>query len=184
MSTLHEFLVQKREAQRERQVDADRGEIEYPHRLAANVMAGGRSGVRQIRIRDVQILSDSGPELAGYRFGPGSPEIQLGVLGSCLTHVFEIQAALAEIPLDALSVDVTGEVDHRAGKPGFEHIPVHPHNIRYVVNIESPAPEASLRELHEVVERVCPIFNLLRHPQRIEGTLAHTITHDEVAIAV
>lgn len=184
MSTLREFLVQKREALLERQAAVDRGEIEYPHRLAATATAAGRSGVRRIRIRDFQILSDSGPELAGYSFGPGSPEIQLGVLGSCLTHVFEIQAALAEIPLDALSVDVTGEVDHRAGKPGFEHIPVYPHNIRYVVNIESPASEASLRELHEVVERVCPIFNLLKHPQEIQGELAYTFTRDEIAVAV
>lgn len=181
MSTLREFLSQKRDALLARRVAVERGEIPYPQRLSATVTAAGRSGVRQIRIRDYQILSDSGPELAGYGFGPGSPEIQLGVLGSCLTHVFEIQAALAEIPLDALSVDVTGEVDHRAGTPGFEHIPYHPHNIRYTVHIDSPAPESTLRELHETVERVCPIFNLLRHPQEIAGDL--DLTRSATAVA-
>src|SRR5436305_3720357 len=122
MSTLNEYLAQKRAAIEQRKQHPS----SEPHVLQAQVRAEGRSGVRRIRIRDFQIISDSGPDFAGYNLGPSSPELQLGVLGSCLTHVFLIQAADREVPLDAIEVEVTGQMDPRAGKPGFEQIPIYP----------------------------------------------------------
>ena len=170
MSTLREFLVQKRAAILARRDPANAGNI-GPIKLEANVTAEGRSGVRRIRIRDFQILSDSGPDFAGYNFGPGSPELQVGVLGSCLTHIFEIQAADQEIPLDSLSVDVSADQDFRSGQPGFEHVPRFPYNLTYTVHIESPASVEDIARLHKAVEDVCPILNLLINPQTINGTV-------------
>lgn len=170
MSTLREYLVQKREAILARRAKVASGEgPEAPHQLAANVTAEGRSGVRRIRIRDFQILADTPPDFAGFNLGPGSPELQLGVLGSCLTHIFLIQAADQEVPLDSLSVDVTADIDYRAGQPGFEHVPVFPHNITYTVHLDSPAPPEQIAALHEAVEQVCPILNLLTNPQAVTG---------------
>lgn len=171
MSTFREFLHQKRDALLKRREENAANPSPAPHILEARVTAEGRSGVRRIRIREHQILSDSGPELAGYNFGPGSPEIQVGVLGSCLTHIFEIQAAEREIWLDSLEVHVTAEQDFRSGQPGFEHVPRWPHNIRYTVDITSDEPEERIRELHQAVEEVCPILNLLVNPQSISGSV-------------
>lgn len=172
MSTLREFLYQKRDALRTRRDAVAAGpQSQQPRVLEARVTAEGRSGVRRIRIRDHQILSDSGPELAGYDFGPGSPEIQAGVLGSCLTHIFEIQAAEREIWLDALAVEVRAIQDFRAGQPGFEDVPRWPHQFTYTVIIESDEPEDRIRELHQAVEDVCPILNLLVYPQTIAGSV-------------
>jgi hypothetical protein len=92
MSTLREYLQQKRDAILARRAKAA-DQPPSPHTLSARVKAEGRSGVRRIRIRDFQIISDSGPDFAGYDLGPSSPELQLGILGSCLTHIFLIQAA-------------------------------------------------------------------------------------------
>lgn len=170
MSTLNEYLAEKRTALLARRAHANGA---GPHELKAGVRAEGRSGVRRIRIRDFQVISDSGPDFAGYNLGPSSPELQLGVLGSCLTHVFLIQAADQGVPLDALEVEVRGEIDPRAGQPGFEHIPVYPHNIAYTVQIESPAAPEAIAALHAAVERVCPILNLLANPQQISGTVQH-----------
>jgi uncharacterized OsmC-like protein len=168
MSLLREYLVQKRAALLARRERAQ-ATPPAPQMLTARVRAEGRSGIRRIRIRDFQILSDSGPDFAGYDLGPSSPEMQLGVLGSCLTHVFLIQAADREVALDAIEVEVTGEMDGRAGRPGFEHVPIYPHNIAYTVHIDSPASDAALAELHAAVERACPILNLLLNPQAIAG---------------
>jgi uncharacterized OsmC-like protein len=172
MSTLREYLVQKREAILARRAKAAAGDgPTEPLQLAATVKAEGRSGVRRIRIRDFQILADTPADFAGYNFGPGSPELQLGVLGSCLTHIFLIQAADRQVPLDSLEVDVNAEIDYRAGQPGFEEVPVFPHNIRYTVRLDSPASPEEIAELHQAVERVCPILNLLLNPQTITGTI-------------
>ena len=73
MSTLREYLSQKRAALLQRR-EAAKANGTRPHILQAKVTAEGRSGVRRIRIRDFQIISDSGPDFAGYNLGPGSPE--------------------------------------------------------------------------------------------------------------
>ncbi|MEA2511257.1 MAG: hypothetical protein QOJ59_744 [Thermomicrobiales bacterium] len=179
MSQLQEYLRQKRTAllaRREKAATTD----PVPHALSARVRAEGRSGVRRIRIRDFQVLSDSGPDFAGYNLGPSSPELQLGVLGSCLTHVFLIQAADREVPLDAIEVEVTAQMDPRAGKPGFEQIPIYPHQISYTVELESPASDQQIAELHAAVERACPILNLLLNPQKIAGTIVRRTGNDAV----
>ena len=46
------------------------------------------------------------------------------------------------------------------------------------MHLESPADEQEIRDLHEAVERNCPIFNLLRNPQEVTGTV---INHAAVA---
>lgn len=168
MSTLREYLAQKREALEARARAKAAGKV-LPQTLRATVTAEGRSGIRRIRIRDFQILSDAGPDFAGYDLGPGSPELQLGVLGSCLTHTFLIRAAALEIPLDSLRVEVQGVQDPRAGDPGFENVPIYPHQIAYTVHIDSPAPDEDLHRLHQDVERTCPMYNFARNPQPIEG---------------
>lgn len=166
-------LLARREAQRVTPVTE-------PNRLRARTKAEERSGVRRIRIRHHQILSDSPLDFAGYDLGPASPEIQLGVLSSCLTHIFLIQAADLRIPLDSLEVEVQADQDPRAGQPGFEQVPIHTHNIAYTVHITSPAGKERIRELHETVERECPIYNLLINPQSITGRVVLTGSPEEI----
>ncbi|MGV9771478.1 OsmC family protein [Streptosporangium sp. NPDC003464] len=167
MSTLREYLSHKRAALLARRAAPGAG----PVPLRAHVTAEGRSGVRRIRIRDFQIISDSGPDFAGYDLGPGSPELQAGVLGSCVTHIFLIKAAELDVPIDSLAVDVQAEYDPRAQQPDSTDIPVYPQNFRYEVQLSSPASDEELARLHAEVERVCPILNLIRNPQEISGSV-------------
>jgi len=168
MSTLLEYLGQKREALLGLRRRIDAGEI-GPAKLTARVTAEGRSGVRRIRIRDFQILSDSPPDFAGYDLGPASPEIALGALGSCVTHIYLIQAAALEVPLESLEVVVEGFTDPRAGRPGHETIPVHPQDISYVVKITSSASAERIEELRRNVEAACPLLSLIRNPQTVNS---------------
>jgi uncharacterized OsmC-like protein len=179
MTTLNEYLIQKRAALFERRDKAERQSESAGVTLRAKASALGRSGVREIRIRDFQVISDSPPDFAGYNLGPSSPELQLGVLGSCLTHIALIQAAEREVSLESLEVEVEGDMHPLAGRPGYEQIPVYPHNIRYKLIIRSNESEASLQALHEAIEQVCPIFNLLKHPQDIRGELIVHQDHQE-----
>lgn len=170
MSDLRDYLVQKGRALQKRVEEIDSGAFGTQH-LAATVTVEGRSGIRRIRVRDFQVITDSPPDFAGYDLGPGSPELQLGVLGSCLAHSYLIQAAALGVPVDAISVDVKGELDPRASRPGQEHRPVHPHNIAYTVHLATAADAATVEELKRNVERLCPILNLLKKPQEISGTV-------------
>ncbi|KLL09984.1 MULTISPECIES: OsmC family protein [Protofrankia] len=170
MSGLSEYLIGKRDALLAHRERVAAGDVK-PLTVSATVTAEGRTGVRRIRAREFQIISDSGPDLAGHNLGPTSPEIQLGVLGSCLTHTYLIQAATLGVPLDSLDIDVTATFDPRAGEPGYEDLPVYPHDLRYAVRLSSPASDEEISGLREAVERTCPILNLLINPQPIQGTL-------------
>lgn len=180
MTTLNDYLAHKRGALDARRARLDAGEL-GPHALQATVTAEGRSGVRRIRIRDFQVLSDSPPDFAGYDLGPSSPELQLGVLGSCLTHTFLIQAAALGVRIDSLEIEVSARLDPRAGRPGHADVPIYPHDIRYAAHIASPDGEAAIAELTAAVERHCPILNLLRAPQSIAGTVRHLPVDDPQA---
>jgi uncharacterized OsmC-like protein len=168
---LRDFLAHKRFDGLAQEAARLEQPITEPHHLRVHTVAEGRSGVRHIRIRQHHILSDTGPEYGGYGLGPGSPEIVLGALSSCITHITEIVASNRQIPLDYLRVDVRGEQDYRRGQPGFEDVPVEPHKIRYAVTVESPADQATIDALFEEVAAICPILNLFQNPQKIEGTV-------------
>lgn len=170
---LNNYLSHKRAAVLARQQRIAEGTAQANH-LHAHVTAEGRSGVRRLRIREHQILSDSPYDFAGFNLGPSSPELQLGVLGTCVTHIFLIQAAERQVPLESLEVEVTGVIDPRGGKPGHEATPIWPHDIGYTVHIDSPASRAEIDALFEAVERTCPILNLLRNPQSIRAEVRHT----------
>lgn len=142
-----------------------------PQQLQATITAEGRSGVRRIRLRDAQLISDSPPEFAGYSLGPSSPEIQLAALGSCLTHTFLAQAATQGVPLDALQVTVSGEQDERGVHPEFAHLPWYPQNLRYTLSVRSPADARTLHALLDQTEAASPLVNLLRRPQTVHGEL-------------
>lgn len=165
---LNDYLSSKREAALARKARIAAGSV-APVTLRAHVTAEGRSGVRRLRIREHQVLSDSPADFAGFNLGPSSPELQLGVLGTCVTHIFLIQAALLQVPLDSLEVEVQGTLDARAGSVGHEATPIWPHDIGYVAHVASPASQEQLDTLFAAVEKNCPILNLLRNPQSIQG---------------
>lgn len=168
--SLNDYLSHKRRAVLARQQRIADGSAQATS-LHAHVSAEGRSGIRRLRIREHQVISDSPYDFAGFNLGPSSPELQLGVLGTCVTHIFEIQAALLQVPLDSIEVDVRGTIDPRGGHPGHESTPIWPHNIQYEVQVASSASDAQLNELFAAVEKNCPILNLLRNPQQVVGTL-------------
>lgn len=172
MSNLQAYLVQKRAALLARNA-VDPNTL-APVTLKARATAEGRSGIRHIRIRQHHIISDSPADFAGYDLGPASPEIFLGSLSSCLTHIFLIHAADRQIPLSRLEVEVQAEVDQRGGKvAGFESVPFYPYNIRYTVELDSSASEQDIADLHHAVETWCPVLNLIKNPQSLEGTLIY-----------
>lgn len=177
MTTLNAYLRHKQDAFHALKARAAAPGY-VPAGLRAAVTAEGRSGVRRIRIRGFQILSDSPPDFVGYDLGPSSPEIALGALGSCITHSWLIQAAAFGLPLDAIEVTIEGRIDQRAGIPGHDAIPREPHGIRYTVRIQTDAPDDAVAEVRDAVERVCPILNLLRRPQAISGEVARV---DDIA---
>jgi uncharacterized OsmC-like protein len=134
------------------------------------------TGARRVHVRYFNFIHDNPAYLAGNDLGPSSQEHQLATLTSCITHITEIQAASQNIVLDSLGVSVEGTLDLRAGRPGFENVPVNLQNIHYTLHVRSPHTYKEIEALRDSVEAVCPIYNLLISEQKIKGRIVRSNT--------
>lgn len=167
---LRDFLVEKRGAilRRDRRAATNPPK---PYALRAVATVEPATGIRTTRTGDgnFQIVHDSRKEFGGYGLAPTVEEHQIGVLGTCLTHIFEIQAATKQVVLDSLEVRVEGQLTPRIGSGAAQ--PPRYQGIKYTVHIESPATAAQIDGLRQAVEATCPVYNLLKDGQAVKGSL-------------
>ena len=75
MGTLNEYLAEKRSAYnliREAVRSSPDGDLVQP--MSASGHVAGRTGVREIRARNFQLITDTPPIWAGHDLGPSAPE--------------------------------------------------------------------------------------------------------------
>ena len=163
---LQAFLRQKAESMRRAAAERPTGG-EWHEQIEAVCVADDATGVRKLRIRDWQIVGDSGPAFGGWNLGPSSPELLCGVVSTCLTHTYEIGAAVLEIPVDRIEVRVMAENNDARflGIPTDD--PAVPFNITAYASIHAPdATGAQVEALHDYARR-CPLTNLIRRANTV-----------------
>jgi uncharacterized OsmC-like protein len=148
-----------------------------PVTLRVRTTAEQRAGVRRIRLRGHQIISDSDYSFAGYSLGPGSPESALTVIASDIADTYISQAALKGVRIDSLGVSIVSRPD---SVPPPERI-VYPHNLLYTIYVKSPATDEQLEELRLLAEQHSPIFNLVSTRQEIRGEIDYRQTPGDLA---
>jgi hypothetical protein len=116
-------------------------------------------------------LHDSAPELLGYGLAPTVQEHLLGVVTTCPTHIFEIQAATRGVLLDSLELTADANLSPRFGKNLAS--PSRYSDITYKVRIESPNSAADIEGLRQAVEETCPLYNLVKDGQPLTGKIVH-----------
>ncbi|WP_437222762.1 OsmC family protein [Planctomicrobium sp. SH661] len=155
--------------------------LDQPLKLTANVVAESRTGIRRLRIRNFQILSDGFRETAEFELGPGSWPSLVGVLGSAVAGDFLTQAASKGIPIEELEVVFTSRpLPARSQATGAQI--VYPQNLQYTAFIVSPASDSELEQLRVDVEKTSAVLNLVSQSQEIEHghlTLTKTPAHPE-----
>jgi len=171
---LRDFITEeKRPAVLARQVKPGaKAKPAEPETLVARAHVEPRTGLRRVFLgKDGyhQQLHDSAPGLLGYGLAPTVEEHLLGVTGTCLTHIFEVQAASRNVLLDSLELTVDGQVSPRFGSN--VRSPARYSDIRYKVRIESPASEQEIDALRQSVEATCPLYNLVKDEQKLEGSI-------------
>jgi uncharacterized OsmC-like protein len=127
--------------------------------------------------RDLPAVRADEPRVMGGDNTAMNPmELVLAALGMCQEIVYSAYAALMDIPLDAVHVSLSGQLDlremfdlqHEAGA-GFS-------KIRFETRLQSPANEAEIRKLVETVERCCPVLDTLARPVSVTG---HVLLNDK-----
>ncbi|MBB5957134.1 putative OsmC-like protein [Saccharothrix tamanrassetensis] len=113
--------------------------------------------------------SDEPTALGGGDSAANPVEQLLGALGNCLAVGYAANATVAGIAIDALTIDLKGDIDLRVflglaeGHAGFDSITAR-------VHIDSSAPRADIEALHAKVSASSPVGHTLGNavPVRVE----------------
>ncbi len=164
---LRDYLRQKARAMRDAAAAKPRPE-QWRETVSATCVADDATGVRKLRMRDWEIIGDSGPDFGGWGLGASSPELFCGVISTCLTHTYLIAAATLDIPLDRVEVTVSSSNNdaHFLGIASDD--PTVPFDITARVSLEAPdASTEQVATLHTYAAERCPLSMLVREPNTV-----------------
>ncbi len=127
--------------------------------------------------RDFKLLADEPEMLCGKNMAANPVEMVLQAYGACLTIGYAMNAAVRNIRIDDIKIDLEGEIDlpgflgleppaklHMDKLPGFK-------NIAVTVMIKSPAGKKVLQDLHDHVLATSPVGMTLSRPVAIRAEL-------------
>lgn len=104
---------------------------------------------------------DIGKTEGGNDAGPGPGILERGALGSCLAIAYSQQAAILEIPVGHIEVEVESTFDAR-GMLGIDDRPPGFGALHYRVFIQSPASEQELMKVIDKADRLSPVLDDFR----------------------
>ena len=117
----------------------------------------------ETQIRRFKITMDEQKSLGGTDKGPNPMELVLSAYGACQEITYRLHADLLEIPLDGITVEVTGEVDlcgfyavDEDTRPGYS-------GISTEVILDSPASDEDIERLTEAVHKHCPVLDIIKN---------------------
>jgi len=127
--------------------------------------------------RDFKLLADEPEMLCGTNTAANPVEMVLQAYGACLTIGYAMNAAVRNIKIDDIKIDLEGEIDlpgflgleppeklHMDKLPGFK-------NITAKVRIKSSADRKTLQELHKHVLSTSPVGMTLSRPVTMRAEL-------------
>jgi hypothetical protein len=150
--------------------DADYGRemAQFPRGVRVRWINGLHS---QAHTRDVPPHGYDEPEwLGGTNQAMAASEAVLGAIGGCIAVGFVANAALREVVVHELEVQVDGTIDLpsflglREGNPGYQ-------KIRVTLFVHCDAQGALLNEIAYRAVNLSPVVNTIRNPVQLEYDL-------------
>ncbi|MCS7060675.1 MAG: OsmC family protein [Anaerolineae bacterium] len=122
----------------------------------------------QAVIRNFELTIDEPASLGGTDRGPNPVEVVLAALGACQEIVYATYAALLGVRIQRLEIRVTGQLDPR-GFFNVADVPAGFERVEYEVDLQTDAPPDKTSQLIELVNRHCPVLDILQRPIPTQG---------------
>jgi uncharacterized OsmC-like protein len=130
----------------------------------------------ETKIRDFKISIDEPLEFKGTNTAPNPVELLLAALGGCVILAYRGYAKKFGLNIEDLVVNLEGDMipggwldEQGRERRGFKQ-------IRYEVQIKTEAPEEKVHQLHELVEKKCPVYDILINKTEIKSKINITNT--------
>ncbi|MGY2805931.1 putative redox protein [Bradyrhizobium sp. USDA 4506] len=121
-----------------------------------------------VTVRQFNVSVDEPPALGGKDTAPNPVEYILAALGSCQEITYRLYADAIGIPLNGVSVKLSGAIDLRGFFSVDPNVRAGFRQIEAEVAIDSPASAADIARLKETVDRHCPVLDILRNPTPVD----------------
>ena len=119
------------------------------------------------------VTMDAPAGLGGVDAAPTAAESLLAALAGCITSGIAANAALFNVPIDALSVELEADIDFRGVLGHDKSVRNGFTDIRYTVTVQSSASEEQVRRCKETIDRKSPVADTLLNPVKITSTFVH-----------
>jgi uncharacterized OsmC-like protein len=113
------------------------------------------------------LATDMPLKVGGEETAPTPGMLGRGALASCLVIGISMWAARLGVPIDVLEVEVQADFDAR-GELGVGDVRAGYQEVRYLISIESSAPEKAITELLETAERHSPYVDIFSRGQTVK----------------
>jgi uncharacterized OsmC-like protein len=123
--------------------------------------------------RRFTITVDEPAALGGGDHAPFPPEVLLAALAGCVTNATVTNAALFDVPIDGVEMDLEAHIDARGLMGHDKSVRTGISDINYTITIQSPAPEAKVRKCKETIDRKSAIRDTLANPVNITSKLIY-----------
>ena len=118
-------------------------------------------------------MVDEPPYLGGVDAQPDPVETLLAALAGCVTSGIATNAAMFDVPIDAIDIDMEADVDFRGLLGHDKTVRNGVTDIRYTVTIQSPASEDQVRRCKETIDRKSPVRDTLANPVNITSDFVY-----------
>jgi uncharacterized OsmC-like protein len=144
--------------------------------LAQRPAFGHGTGISKATIRDGltceiregnwTFIADMPEQAGGNAVGPTPGVFGRAALGSCLAIGYMMRAATMNIPISRLEVEVQADYDDGALFGTVAGVPPGYLDIRYIVTIDSDAPEKQIMQMLDEADQHSPYLDVFTRAQR------------------
>ena len=118
------------------------------------------------------IETDLHPALGGDGSAPSPSVLLSAALGACLAMRYQMLAAEEGIELSAVRVTVETDSELRGLLQPDAAAPAGFTDVRYRVELDSPAPTSDLQRMVDQADRLSPVLDALTRANRVQRTIA------------
>ncbi|MDX1393117.1 MAG: OsmC family protein [Gemmatimonadota bacterium] len=112
---------------------------------------------------DWELTADFPEKWGGSDEGPNPGILGRAALGTCLAMAYRRWAAENELSIRSLTIDIEADYDAR-GELGLADISPAYTAARYIVSVDTDAPEEEVRRVFDLAEERCPYLHVWQDP--------------------
>jgi uncharacterized OsmC-like protein len=120
--------------------------------------------------RRFKIVADEPVELLGSNLAPNPQELLMSAINACMMVGYVAQATVRGITLDALDIEMNGELDLRGFLGLDEDTPPGYRDLRFKVRMRGNATPEQCEEIHQAVMRTSPNYFNMTRPIPMHGS--------------